>query len=257
MSAVPSNTPSENHLNEQVSRYVYAHLEDLDRASLGRKADPCSVQTYSNLMKAKKDQCCGVTARVSINCEARQVLGGLVTMMIEEIANSDVVEGDTIDIIRRKTIEANPETFTDFIIGTGEIFKQRFGATLTSASDPPKWFTGILESHIPHVGKSMILTAIISSGLDNFLKSIAWSIGQMLPYAKSPTVNQNFLLGLMAQLGMPLLMVDVLQSNIRKKPPTKPRAPKKAPAADATVDAVEKTATPQDSTEVSEAIGDL
>ena len=75
----------------------------------------------------------------------------------------------------------------------------------------------------------------------------------MLPYAKSPTVNHNFLLGLMAQLGMPHLMVDNLQSMIRKKPPTKPRT-KKATAATEVVDDAKPAEAVPEQTEVGDAI---
>lgn len=216
----------ESHLNEIIVKMTYAALQDIDEASEEGKIDPCAVQTYANLCKDKKERCDGLKSRVVISDPARQFLAAMLAKMVEEANISNLSDGDTPAIIRAKVIEANTESYTDFMFGVAEVIKPRFGRTLSTAADATNWIEGNVALRLHKLSAQRVALATVAAEFSNFIKSLAWLIAQMLQYNPT-TISENWFLGLLAQQNMDVLMRDILRSVLRPKAAAKPRAPKK------------------------------
>lgn len=218
----------ETHVGEHITLLTYASLDDIGR-SIGVTADPCSVQTYANLTRKTTDRCVGVKSRAAYNTEAKQLLAAILSMMVDELDSAGLEDGDSIEVIRKKSVEAGG-TITDFVFKTAGECASKLGQTLLAASDQKKWVKGILDSRTPTIAASIQLTTVISIGFEGFLKALAWMMAQSLPYiAPRTSIGHGPLLVTMAQLGLGHLVCEDLKSSVKVRAPAK-RKPAKAKA---------------------------
>jgi hypothetical protein len=249
----------EKQFGDYLSKLIYAVFDDIDLSWNGdQKCSPLVFQSYKNLCADKKDRGAGLKNRFTISDPVRQFLAFLHTSMLEELGGIVIDDGDSVATIGTKLLEANPESYTAFMYQVASANKARFGPTLKSACDSTRWFHGQIVGALTGYAARPVITAVLSTEFDSFMKSLAWLIGKLIFYHEMP-VTETLFMGLLAQQAVCQEMLDVLQSSLRAKVPAKPRPNKKAavtpavapsggplvvPTADPIITPPEKTAPP-------------
>jgi len=223
----------EKQIGELFNRFIYAAFKDISRDWNGvEEFSPALWQNYDNLIKAKDDKSDGLKNRFTIAIDVKQFLSFLFNKLIEEVRNIKMVEGDTVTSITRNLVEANAECFSAYMFAQGAKYKDSFGETLKSASDPTRYFHNQITGALPMYVGAPILIGIISTEFERYLKAKAFIVAKLIWYYKA-SVSGELFLGLTATTGMSQVMLDLIQCSLRDKPPAKPRAKKAAGAADA------------------------
>ena len=155
----------------------------------------------------------------------RQFLTFLFAKLLEELSITEFDADDDIDTIRSTVVDANFESYTDFMFGVADAYKCRFGTTLGDAEDSGKWFHNRIMGALPNYLNTPQVYLLISSEFELFLKAIAWNIGKLQWYNPA-TITEKYFLALLSQLGINQDMLDILHSCLRDKPVPKPRARK-------------------------------
>ncbi len=223
----------EKQIGELFNRFIYAAFKDISRDWNGTdEFSPALWQNYDNLIKAKDDKSDGLRNRFTIAIDVKQFLSFLFNKLIEEVRNIKMVEGDTVASITRNLVEANAECFSAYMFAQGAKYKDSFGETLKSASDPTRYFHNQITGALPMYVGAPILIGIISTEFERYLKAKAFIVAKLIWYYRA-SVSGELFLGLTATTGMSQVMLDLIQCSLRDKPPAKPRAKKAAGAADA------------------------
>lgn len=220
----------EPKINEYLSKLIYAVFDDITREWNGQvKYSNLIYQNYQNLLLDKKSRSDGLKNRFSVSSEVRQYITMFFVKMVNELSTIEIGDNDTIATLSEKLDAAYaPECYTTFMWGVGTQYKTKWGATLKSAGDSTQWFQGkIIEGPLCKYATSSMIIALISTAFDSFLKSVAWLLGTLLWYYPVP-ISSDLFLGVLKQQSLNQIMLDELASQLREKPPTKPRAKKGA-----------------------------
>lgn len=216
----------ETKFNEYLSKLIYAVFDDIEREGYAPpKYDQYSYNSYNNLLKDKKLRADGVKNRFTITSEVKQMCTYLFTKLIEDIKLVPVLDEDAsmVKAITNLGVEYD-ECYSVFIIHLASNYKQSFDTTLKSANDPTMWFYNQIVGLLPVYAGKVKIIAEITSIFDDFLKTMAWLIGNLIWYTEQ-SVNRDLFIGTVAQQKfIKRIMLDELIGCIRVKAASKPRA---------------------------------
>ena len=216
----------DKQFNEYLFKLIYATFKDIEADWNGDITfSPFIYQSYDNLCKAADDQLVKPKNRFMVSDPTRQFLTFLFAKLLEELSITEFDADDDIDTIRSTVVDANFESYTDFMFGVADAYKCRFGTTLGDAEDSGKWFHNRIMGALPNYLNTPQVYLLISSEFELFLKAIAWNIGKLQWYNPA-TITEKYFLALLSQLGINQDMLDILHSCLRDKPVPKPRARK-------------------------------
>jgi len=212
----------EKKVNLFLTKLTYAALEDITKEWNGDIKYPQGLYNhYDNIIKDPKQQT-KLKAVFSLADGARQIFHIVFVKMMEELAETPIDIGDTIDGLAEKMTA--DDSFTSHMINIGKQHLDKFGPVLLNCTDNERWFIGRIVGYLPdHASKTLVMT-FIGIIYENFLKSIALQYAKLLWYTQLK-FNQAAILGLLFQNNMSVNMLDDIESDIRIKiPKSKPAA---------------------------------
>jgi hypothetical protein len=180
----------------------------------------------------------------TVSTEVKQVYSCLFVKLIEELKNVQLEEGDNIETIREKLVDANTDCYSAYMFDYSAKKRISFGQALKASADVEQYFHNKILGQLPQYKANPVLIAIISQAFDQFIKATAYDIAWWVWYTNM-SVNQGMFLSIMATNGMDQLYRDELQGSVRVKE-VKPKKAKATPPATPTpappTTPVEKTA---------------
>ncbi len=214
----------EKQFNEIVSLYIYAAIDDIKANWNGTERYPeVTHQNYKNLATPKANRAKDVegkdkklTSIFNISTEVKQLYSKMFEMMIQELKNIEITDNDTLTTITTKLGEANTDCCSKFMFEIGAEYKPKFGLVLTSAADVGQYFHARILGQLPQYKNKVVIMALISHALDQFLKATAWIVAKQQWYNQC-SVSQGYFLGLLASLNMDQVLLDLLMGGVRKK----------------------------------------
>ena len=237
-----SATVVEKQLNNYLSKLTYAALKDIEAGWNDDevKYDPNLYQSYENILRDKDDtkKLIRPKHRFTIAKDTIQYLSFLFNRLIKEIKDVPLGESNEVASILAAVAAGTTDCYTEFMFHMTQ-YREHFGATLKAANDPNMWFHTQIVAALPMYYTRQALSVNIHEEFDQFLKSLAWIFSKFVWYNKMNIVG-NVFLAMMAQHGMSQILIDMMRSCLREKPPTKPRA-KKAGAAQVASEATTPT----------------
>ncbi len=231
----------EKAINDLMTRYILAVIDDIKADWAGPdKFAESTYQSYKNFCQPKAGKKENLAAIFTIRTETKQIYAGLYSYLITEFRAVEPKGESTMDSIMAEICE-NEESYVDFMQKVAAEYKPKFGPVLSSAADVEQYFLQRMTSQLTQYKAVPVLTASISTMFNEFLKATAWIIARQFWYMEM-SINQGYFLGMLSLLNMKQIMIDQLQSIIRKP---KPKAAAKTAATTAVVTATATAPTEQ------------
>jgi hypothetical protein len=229
MTTAATDKTADTKIGEFLKKLVYAALKDIEANWNGpRKYSPHLFLSYDTLVAGKKDAA-GLTKRFNIGIDMKQYITFMFNNLINEIKNTQLVETDTTEDLIRKTADANADCYTEFMWSMTRKVKNDvgdLGPTLREAGDTTGWIRAQIIGRLPAYATKDRIILLISPLFIDFLKALSQIIAYDVCYER--TIDAKIIPAEFAKRGMSQIMIDVLTSCLREKPPTKPRAAKGA-----------------------------
>lgn len=225
-----------NLLGARISTYmtklVYAVFDDITRGWNGDvRCNPDEYQSYTNLCRPAATRIPKMKPRFSVNIGVKQFMSFFINSLVTEVNNTELADSDTINSLAAKITDANADTYGVFMIDVTSRHVDRFGATLVRACDNTGWFAAHITAAITNKQAPGVNNMVIKI-FDDYVKTMAWLIGQLLWYTEAVSFSRSLFIGTIAQQGMSQGMIDVLYASVHITAPKKrqPRTP--APSTD-------------------------
>jgi hypothetical protein len=188
--------------------------------------NPTYYENYANVTAEKTARRKGLTQMFRFTPEFVQVQSGIFLGFVQNIFEAEVSDRDTIETATA-SLESAEDTYGSFVMS---MRGHTFGKNLTLAFDRKQYLRSKLEIMLQGRNINTVLIAQIAEIFNMYLKRIAKNMADFAWYSYGIVFSHCFALSMLRTLDMEQSMIDLLQENIRERPPRKPKLAKGAGA---------------------------